>query len=788
MPNWRGQYERRALEQLSQIRLQGWRLGSLFLAIGALGMVVAACAETAGVPVVEGTGPGAGTVSATSEARCGAGGIECPVGGNGCCPAGDACTPSGTCVPAASCTGNQDCGSDSVCGGGTCKPWSSFPTQAAFDLSCRNGVDLPSLQPQVQCRWGDTPPREFPNSVQVIGTPMVIDFNYDNNPTTIHPSIVFVSYEAGGLATPNGVLRVINGLNCLPEFSADGGDNPFVPDITPALGDIDGDGRPDIVLADIQRNGTSTKTGVVVYSTKGAAAAFARLSRQTASATTEFKGISLFDVDALEDNLPEILTDTGMFSFKNGMTGGISGLAQRVPLDGSLLEPPFVHDVDGDRSSELVTAQGIFSWNDAASNMDRKKARAEDLWNADADQPNAAFVGMANLGDFQTVLGEDSAEMVVISNGELRVTQVDGRVLMKVKGSGIVGGPPVIADFDADGRMEFASPGLDQITAFDLDCYDDETAKGDPRNCKNPDGPNPEGILWRKTGARGATSGASVFDFDGDRRSEVVYADQCFMRIMSGSSGDVLFSVPRSSTTRFDYPVIADVDGDGHTEIVTGSNDDNTTLNCPLSDPLNTRATVRFAATHGVTVWSDAITSAEKRWAGSRPIWNQYTYSITNVNDDGTIPSMREVASQFNSPETDPNSLRQNVQGKTGISLELPDITVSGNPVVSCLMNQAVAKVSLNLCNRGLLELPEGKVRVALAQANNSRVLCDRPNTSVLRSGKCEVVTCDVPVPNQNPGIDIAVLADPSSAVRECTKGKNNTSLVSNVFCQAVPR
>jgi hypothetical protein len=32
------------------------------------------------------------------------------------------------------------------------------------------------------------------------------------------------------------------------------------------------------------------------------------------------------------------------------------------------------------------------------------------------------------------------------------------------------------------------------------------------------------------------------------------------------------------------------------------------------------------------------------------------------------------------------------------------------------------------------------------------------------------------------------VLADPGSAVRECTKGKNNTSLVSNVFCQVGPR
>jgi hypothetical protein len=106
--------------------------------------------------------------------------------------------------------------------------------------------------------------------------------------------------------------------------------------------------------------------------------------------------------------------------------------------------------------------------------------------------------------------------------------------------------------------------------------------------------------------------------------------------------------------------------------------------------------------------------------------------------------------------------------------------------VVSCLPGQSVARVSLSLCNRGLLELEPGKAHVALAQSQTTNVLCDKPNTTALRSGKCEVVTCDVPVPSTNPGVDIAVLADPNNSLRECTKGKNNSSLVSNVFCQNI--
>lgn len=752
-------------------------MGALLLAGAPLCAALAACAETNGVSVdPDRTFPGdmSGTVSDVSEARCGVGGIECPVGGTGCCPAGNICTQDNTCLPAVPCTTNQDCSSDTVCGGRTCRPWSSFPAAVAFDLTCRDGIDLPSLRPEVQCQWpGDTPPAQFPSSVQVIATPMVVDFNFDNDPSTIEPSIVFISYE-GSLADRNGVVRVIDGRTCALQASISGGNNPFVPEVSPALGDLDMDGRPEIVVVDTERNGTSTRTGVAVF--RAAGGEFELISRQTSSLTSSIKGVSIHDV-ANDNEVPEILTDTGLYFYKDEL----SGIQEKVNVEGSASEPPIVHDVDGDTIPELVTARGIFNWDPEAETMLPKQARNLPLWNPDQNVDSAAFVGLANFGEFPgNALGRDSAEMVVVSNGQVLVTQVDGRVQLRVQGTGVAGGPPVIADFDADGRMEFASPGLDMITAFDLDCVDNDNVNPNPANCENPDGPNPQGILWTKRNARGATSGASVFDFDGDRRSEVVYADQCFMRILDGLTGDVLFSVPRSSTTRWDYPVIADVDGDFHTEIVTASNDNDPTLNCAAQDPLNTREQVAFRATHGITVWADA----DKRWAGSRPIWNQHAYSITNVNDDGTIPVMGSIASQFQNPDGDPNSLRQNVQGATGVSLELPDLTTTGNPVVECQAGRAIAKLTMQLCNRGLLQVEPGTARVALAEAERTtNILCDRMNSSVLRAGRCESITCDVPVPPAAPGINIAVLADPASALRECTEGRNNTSIVSNVFC-----
>jgi hypothetical protein len=749
--------------------------------VGASLGLLLACSETTRVKVGMGGGGTAGSGQVGEVlARCGVGAIACGAAG-GCCAAGNACTREGRCVPSSSCSTNADCGSDSTCGGSGCTAWSNYPASMNFDATCRNAVDLPSLRPEVRCRWGDTPPAQFPDSVQVIGTPMVVDFDFDDDPTTVQPSIVFISY-AGSLADIDGVLRVIDGGDCSLQASIDGEEHPFLPDVSPALGDINGDGRPDIVAADITRNGTSTIHGVSAWTPAGTGTTFEPIARQTSSRTKRIAALSLHDVDGKSDDLPEILSNAGLFGFKDEM----SGIPELVNIDGSALEPPIVHDVDGDRITELVTSEGIFSWNSLSDppRMDTKLVRNAPLWTESKNIPSS-FVGLANLGTFTTVgLAQDSVEMVVVSSGEIRVMQVDGSVLMRVVRSGFAGGPPVIADFDADGQMEFASPGLDQITVYDLDCLEgSQTVRA--QNCKNPTGPNSSGILWTMLGTRGATSGASVFDFDSDGRAELVYADQCFMRIHDGLTGAVLFSVPRSSTTRWEYPVVADVDGDGHTEIVTSSNDSDSALqNCPVSDPLNSRERVAFAGTHGVTVWSDA----QQKWAGSRPIWNQHTYSVSNVNDDGTIPPMDDVASQWNSPAADPNTLRQNVQGKSGASLALPDITVSADPVVRCLNNQALAKVSFALCNRGLAELPAGSAKVSLAAAATPEsTLCTRSNAAPLLSGACETLSCDVNVPASNSGFDIAIRADSDNAVPECAEGQANTALLSNVFCSRLP-
>jgi hypothetical protein len=745
-------------------------------------MAFGACAEPAGIDVPEGElndvtaePVGASGVCAEGTLFCDGAGIN---GAPACCPAGNNCINE-RCVPAEACTTNADCDSDQVCGGRLCRSWSFLGAQP-WDQTCRTNVDLPSLRPEAKCHWPQGTPAEFPESVHVISTPMVVDFDFDGDPAKVEPSIVFVSYD-GSLADIDGVLRVIDGASCDLQFSYHDEATPLVPDVSPALGDIDGDGVPEIVAADFDRE-PAERSGILVL--KKAGSGFEVLARKNSSRSPLFKAISIADADGLPDGLPEILTNTGMFSLS---VGELDGLVERVNITAALLEPPAVYDVNGDRTAEMVAPTGIFNWNEANQTMEPKLERGQPLWNPDADVPDGAFVGMVELGNFPNATGSDGIEMVIVARDQLLVTKVDGNVIMNVRGNGdgIVGGPPVIADFDGDGRMEFASPGRDQITAFDLDCIaNDDDVQAVPSNCKNPEGQNNQGILWRwANGPHGATSGASVFDFDGDQRAEVVFADQCFMRIMNGVTGEVLFSVPRSSTSRFEYPVIADVDGDGHSEIVTSENDADPLLDCTEFDQMNLREQVRYVPSRGVTVWSDA----EQRWAGSRPVWNQHAYSISNVRDNGTIPAMGEVPTKWNQPSENPNSLRQNVQGATGISLELADLTVSGISEVRCLGATGRAELSANLCTRGLLDLPAGAARLQMLEGAGTAALCEKTNASALPSGKCEVVKCDMAVPNIGPGLNVQLVAEPLQGVSECTQGNNNTSEIANVFCARGP-
>ena len=138
----------------------------------------------------------------------------------------------------------------------------------------------------------------------------------------------------------------------------------------------------------------------------------------------------------------------------------------------------------------------------------------------------------------------------------------------------------------------------------------------------------------------GATS-LTLFDFNQDGYSELVYRDENHLRIINGSmvhhqTGEAvtgpydLASYACGSGTALEYPIVCDVDQDGAAEIIIASS-------CNSSSHVGHLYIFK---------------SSGEPWAPARKVWNQYMYNVTNVNEDLTIPQyLFNNATVFTDPE-----------------------------------------------------------------------------------------------------------------------------------------
>jgi hypothetical protein len=685
--------------------------------------------------------------------------------GEACCGEGQRCWRGATCVPdRGTCTTSDDCWSDSRCTEeGVCVPWET-PPDARFDETCTRSIDIESIQPDVQCRWTGPPAGDpFPDHVHVMSTPVVVDFDVDDDPATLRPSIVFTTFPTVGSYRNPGVLRVIDGATCAHQFTASDPADATMSPASVAVGDLDGDGRAEIVA-------TAHDGGVIAFRWDPAARTFTRAWRSgtcmpgggrvpdMTGGADQWGGPSIHDLD--DDGSPEVIYGAVVYDRMGCIRSSTLGYR---PYHRGVV--PVIADVDEDGRMELVHGDGIWEWSGG-------DWVAEPYWTGAG--LGRGQVAVADLGNFPLSTGEDRAEIVVISAGTAGVQTIEGTVVfgpIPLPGGGN-GGPPTIADFDGDGRREFATAGGSQYIVFDLDCI----GTPDPRRCRSM---RTDGILWTQPSQdlSSNVTGSSVFDFDANGAAEAVYADECFLRVYDGATGAVLYSAARSSGTTYENPVIADVDGDFHTEIVSSVNDYAGTLGCPATDPLRPEAT--FSTSHGIVVLRDVM----DRWASSRPVWNQHAYAVTHVGDRGQIPRSSAVAINWRDPAL--NNFRQNVQGDLE-ALGIADLTtaaISERLRVPC-DDAGRARLRARVCNRGALPMAAGFVVEFREGTPEGRVLCRSESATFLGVGECEETSCLAILPSDR-SIDVYVVADPDGTSDECYE-RNNIGMQPNVACESV--
>ncbi len=761
------------------------------------------CVDGMCVPATGGPDSG-GTDAPISTDDAGTCDLMC---GSACCETGERCLADACVADLGPCTEDGDCLDDSYCHEDRCTPYGTPPRGDAND-ECRREVQPGRFNPTVQCRWeGPADGDPVPASVQVESTPLVVDFGIGRAADApIRPSIVFIS-TAAFVYGDGGTMRIIDGRTCADQgvlgdpMDAVGGAT------TPVVGDLDGDGRPEIVAK-------SASGGLVAFEWDGSA--FVRRwfstrpdgARDLIGGSSAIPSLSIADLD--NDGRPEILM--------GGVTYGPDG----VLLDEALglhpvagySQPPVIADLDHDGDAELATGEGVYDWDLVETAWVRR------AWTA--TQPDG-YVAVADFGDFTAAAGDfpGGPEIGVISSGTARVQTLGGETVFGpiALPGGSHGGNPTVADFDGDGRVELATGGPGSLTMFDLDCVEG----GGTGTCESG---RTDGILWTQVvrDFSSGINGSSVFDFEGDGRSELVYADECFVRVFDGATGSVVWSAPRSSGTWIEAPVIADPDGDFNAELVVGSNSAHGS--CPALDPIHaglacTDATdcaggtpcvaglcrctedaqcgdatsyqcvpplegadgnvcrARFSSSIvGIRVYSDS----SDRWVSSRRIWNQHAYAVTGVNEDGTIPRTSEVVRNWSEPGL--NDFRKNVQGNL-VPLAGPDLTIGrGSFERSCTAAMPVIPLNAVVCNRGAEPVDSGMVATFYDgdPREAGTEICSALTVRTLPPGTCEPVSCDWdPAPSDGER-DVYLWVDAADDNVECIES-NNIARIASVGC-----
>lgn len=419
---------------------------------------------------------------------------------------------------------------------------------------------------------------------------------------------------------------------------------------------------------------------------------------------------AIADLDA--DGNPEVIIGRAIVS-NTGQLIATGGFGIGAPQS-NVGATPSIADIDLDGFQEIVVGNAVYRYDGSTACN------------------NGQTDGYTAIADFDSDM---QAEVVVSSGGgQIRLQDTNCTVIWTAfipgASGSYYGGPPTIADYDGDGLPEIGVAANSSYTVFDTD----------------------GSMLWQQAtqDASSGNTGSAVFDFEGDGIAEAIYPDETSVWAFNGPDGSVKLNFSgHSSNTWTEYAVIADVDNDDSAEIVITHNN--------ISGPHS-----------GVTVIEDATDS----WQGGRGIWNQHAYSITNVNDDGTIPVMPE-----------PNWFSYN-------NFRSGDLVAATGGAQADIFTQVVlvctdecAQDSLHVLvtvgNQGTLDV-ETPITLELwaLKADGTRVILDIAMVSdpILSGMQLEGIVFEITHPEVSTFVDIIAIADAAGLVEECNESNNEAS------------
>jgi hypothetical protein len=496
----------------------------------------------------------------------------------------------------------------------------------------------------------------------------------------------------------------------------------------PAVGDVDGDGKAELVANKVFRWGGTAW-----------AEAFPGLNSGSLADTPAFFAFADFGTRTGAGQFDPTQKDGRAEVVGVGPTGGneATGVVRISTLEGDKVlditfpahapgecksgqatgergGPPTIGDFDGDGMPELASA-GAFAYRvfDLGCGANCKDPTNKILWESPTQDCSSAMTG-STIFDFE---GDGKAEAVYADECFTRV--YDGQTgavkFSAPRSSATWWEQPVVADPDNSDRSKIIFGGSSLFFVFS-NCGNMQAA---PRNC-DPAGRNTGGCvdpLWPGVTCQQNDECVSNSCVEGFCRCTTdAECGNTFMP-MDNMPNEVLVGLAC-------HAPVAGTPGTGN--VCRAEYGNVTTF--PVADK-------NFA---GVFVYRDKL----DRWASSRNLWNQHAYSITNINDDGSVPRTSEWAQNYKDPAL--NNYRQNRQGAT--SQDLADITGALDATTACAQTaDGMVVFTGRICNRGLRGVGSNMPAAFYLGENRDMVLCQTETPGPVPKGGCQNIQCTIP-------------------------------------------